>query len=204
MPGTQENVANIEKHNMWHCQGLERTKIRTILRHQKDQRVSRVQKQAPMMKMTPTKVLEPKALMAHMKPVWLQSLLKGSGGEMADQTQKMMWMKKNRKKMAYVNALSLMAALYTRMYLRAMRQMLSVPHVVSASATSQPQHTLPLLTPKHSFPPAREACLTSAQKIRRDGVTGAVDRESLHVVAGKHARTRKASGQQGGCSEVSG
>ena len=100
--------------------------LRTILRHQKDQRVSRVQKQAPMMKMTPTKVLEPKALMAHMKPVWLQSLLKGRGGEMADQTQKMMWMKKNRKKMAYVNALSLMAALYTRMYLHAMRHIQSL------------------------------------------------------------------------------
>jgi hypothetical protein len=31
--------------------------------------------------------------------------------------QKMMWTQKNRKKMAYVNALSLMAALYTLMYL---------------------------------------------------------------------------------------
>ncbi len=33
------------------------------------------------------------------------------------QMQKMMWTQKNRKKMAYVNALSLMAALYTLMYL---------------------------------------------------------------------------------------
>ncbi len=65
----------------------------TILRHQRDQRVSTVHKQAPRMKMTPAKVLEPKALMAHMKPVWLQSLLKGRGGEMADHTQKTMWMK---------------------------------------------------------------------------------------------------------------
>lgn len=72
-----------------------------------------------MMKMTPVKVLEPKALIADMKPVWLQSLLKGSGGETALQMQKMMWMQKNRKKMAYVNALSLMAALYTLMYLQA-------------------------------------------------------------------------------------
>ncbi len=126
------------------CRALGKIQPRTILRHQKDQRVSRVQKQAPMMKMTPTKVLEPKALMAHMKPVWLQSLLKGSGGEMALQTQKMMWMKKNRKKMAYVNALSLMAALYTRMYLHAMRD------VLSAEIFSKSQSTLPLPVPKVS------------------------------------------------------
>lgn len=41
----------------------------TILRHQRDQSVSTVHKQAPMMKMTPVKVFELKALMAHMKPV---------------------------------------------------------------------------------------------------------------------------------------
>ena len=69
--------------------------------------------------MMPVKVLLLKALMPQIKPVWLQSLEKGSGGEMADHTQKIMCTQKNRKKMAYVNALSLIVALYTRMYLRA-------------------------------------------------------------------------------------
>ncbi len=91
---------------------------RTDLMHQMDQRDSSVQSAPPMTYTMPVKVLLPKALMPQMKPVWLQSLLKGSGGEMADQTQNMMCTQKNTKKIAYVNALSLMAALYTRMYLR--------------------------------------------------------------------------------------
>ena len=82
-----------------------------------DQRVSRVQRAAPIMYTMPVKVLLPNALMPQMKPVWLQSLEKGSGGEIADQTQKMMCTQKKTKKMAYVNARSLIAALYTRMYL---------------------------------------------------------------------------------------
>ena len=48
-----------------------------------------------------------------MKPVWDQALPSGSGGETADQMQKMMCAANIMKNQAYVKARSLIAALYS-------------------------------------------------------------------------------------------
>ncbi len=48
-----------------------------------------------------------------MKPVWDHALPSGSGGDTADQMQKMMCAVNIKKNHAYVKARSLMAALYT-------------------------------------------------------------------------------------------
>ena len=54
-----------------------------------------------------------RACTPRMKPVWDQALPSGSGGDTADQMQKMMCAANIRKNHAYVKARSLMAALYS-------------------------------------------------------------------------------------------
>ena len=60
---------------------------------------------------TPTKVFLSNALTQVTKPACDQSLVKGRGGEIADQMQKAVWTANIRKNQAYTRALSRMATL---------------------------------------------------------------------------------------------
>jgi len=98
--------------------------VHTVFNTQKDHNDSSAQNTPPMVYSTPTNLLAWNALMQAMKPVWDQSLAPGRGGETALQMQKAMCMRYMRKNQAYVTALSLMAALYSLLYLHTPRLLL--------------------------------------------------------------------------------